>query len=196
MTEHEKLSKGLDYDYTDTEIQGILKKTRALVAEYNNLTDDKAKREQEIIDEMFGEHGEDVVVQKPFRALYGVHTKLGNHVFINGGCNFLDGGTITIGDRVAIAPDVKLYTGYHSLDAKERWKENKNGKLSLISKVLPITIGNDVWIGGNVTILPGVNIGNNVVIAAGAVVTKDVPDNSLVGGVPAKIIRKLPKIND
>ena len=196
MTEHEKLLKGLDYDYTDIEIQGILKKTRALVAEYNNLTDDKAKRKQEIIDEMFGEHGEDVVVQKPFRALYGVHTKLGNHVFINGGCNFLDGGTITIGDRVAIAPDVKLYTGYHSLDAKERWKENKNGKLSLISKVLPITIGNDVWIGGNVTILPGVNIGNNVVIAAGAVVTKDVPDNSLVGGVPATIIRKLPKIND
>lgn len=196
MTEHEKLLKGLDYDYTDPEIQGILKKTRALVAEYNNLTDSEAERKKEIVDEMFGEHGEDVTVQKPFRTLYGVHTKLGNHVFINNGCNFLDGGTITIGDRVVIAPDVKLYTGYHSLDAKERWKENQDGNLSLISKVSPITIGNDVWIGGNATILPGVNIGNNVVIGAGAVVTKDVPDNCVVGGVPAKMIKELPPIND
>ena len=93
-----------------------------------------------------------------------------------------------------MAPDVNIYTGYHSLNAKERWQRTKEGDLHLITKVKPVVIEieNDVWIGGNATILPGVHIGNNVVVAAGAVVDKDVPDNCLVGGVPAKFIKTLP----
>ena len=196
MTEHEKLLAGLDYDYTDPEIQSILKKTRNLINEYNSLSEEGSERKNEILNELFIEHGNDVTVQKPFRALYGVHTKIGNHVFINGGCNFLDSGKITIGDRVAIAPDVKLYTGYHSLNARERWKQGEDGTIRLITRVAPIAIGNDVWIGGNVTILPGVNIGNNVVIGAGAVVNKNVPDNCVVAGVPARVIKKLPELNN
>lgn len=194
MTEHEKLLAGLEYDYTDPEIQGLLQKARTLAAEYNALPGDAAARRQEIMSELFGAVGEDVTVQKPFRILYGAHTKLGSHVFINAGCNFLDGGMITIGDRVLLAPDVKIYTGFHSLDARERWQYGPDGKLHLVTKVAPVTIGSDVWIGGNATVLPGVHIGSNVVIAAGAVVDKDIPDNCVAGGVPAKVIKPLPAL--
>ena len=195
MTEHEKLLAGLDYDYTDHEIQHILQRARELVAAYNDPTV-PAEQSKEILGELFGKHGEDVTVQKPFHILYGVHTQLGDHVFINGGCTILDGGTVKIGDRVAIAPNVGIYTGYHSTDARQRWQADGNGKLRLISKVSPITIGNDVWIGGKVVILPGVHIGNNVVVAAGAVVNRDVLDNCIVGGVPAKVIKQLPPLGE
>lgn len=193
MTEHEKLLAGLEYDYTDPEIQDLLKRARALTQAYNHLPDDAAERRSEILRELFGGCGEDVTVQKPVRVLYGTHTTFGDHVFVNAGCNFLDGGRITIGDRVLLAPDVKIYTGYHSLLAGERWQRKADGSLHLITKVSPVTIGSDVWIGGNATILPGVHIGNNVVVAAGAVVERDVPDNCLVGGVPARIIKTLPE---
>lgn len=194
MTEHEKLLAGLEYDYTDPELQELLKKARTLVEEYNALPCGAGARRQEVMRELFGAAGEDVTVQKPFRILYGAHTTLGSHVFINAGCHFLDSGRITIGDRVLLAPDVKIYTGFHSLNARERWQQGPDGKLHLITKVAPVTIGNDVWIGGNATILPGVRIGNNVVVAAGAVVDKDVPDNCVVGGVPAKVIKPLPEL--
>ena len=97
MTEHEKLLAGLEYDYMDSEIQGYLQKARTLKEEYNSLPNESDRRKQ-ILDELLGEHGEDVTIQSPFRILYGVHVKMGNHVFINAGCNFLDGGMITIGD--------------------------------------------------------------------------------------------------
>ena len=89
---------------------------------------------------------------------------------------------------------MKIYTGFHSLDARERWQHGPDGKLHLVTKVAPVAIGNDVWIGGNATILPGVRIGSNVVIAAGAVVDKDIPDNCVAGGVPAKVIKLLPAL--
>ncbi len=137
-----------------------------------------------------------MTVQKPVRALYGVHTRFGNNVFVNSGCVFLDGGTITIGDRVLLAPDVKLYTGSHSLNARERWVLGEDGKYRLITRVAPITIGDDVWIGGDAVVLPGVRIGSNVIVAAGAVVDEDVPDNCVVAGVPAKIIKQLPPLDN
>ena len=109
-------------------------------------------------------------------------------------CTFLDSNLITIGNRVLIAPDVKLYCGEHSVNAAERFGTREDGTKYLISTTKPITIGNDVWIGGNATILPGVSIGNNVIIGAGAVVTEDVPDNSVAVGVPAKVVKKLEEI--
>ena len=102
---------------------------------------------------------------------------------------------ITLGDRVIIAPDVKFYCGEHAIDATKRWGTYDNGQKYLISFTEPISVGNDVWIGGNVTIIGGVHIGNNVFIGAGAVVTKDVPDNTVVGGVPAKKIKDLKPLN-
>ncbi len=112
----------------------------------------------------------------------------------NSGCNFLDTNIVTIGDRVLFGPDVKLYCGEHSLNASERFGVREDGSPYIVTYIKPISIGSDVWIGGNATIVGGVTVGSNVVVAAGAVVTKDVPDNCVVGGVPARIIKNLPPI--
>lgn len=124
---------------------------------------------------------ESVTVFTPLYINYGKHTKIGKNVFINFDCVFLDLGGITIEDNVLIAPKVSLLTESHPFNPKERQ--------SLIPK--PIHIKKNAWIGANVTILQGVTIGENSVVAAGSVVSKDVPDNSVVGGIPAKIIKEI-----
>lgn len=194
MTEHEKLLAGMEYDYTDPEIQDMLRRTREL-RETFNAESNPAKR-GELLREMLGSCGENVTVQQPVSILYGKHASVGSDVFINGGCTLQDSARITIGDRVVIAPDVKLYCGEHAVDATQRWKRDASGVLKLVTTTRPISIGSDVWIGGGVTVLPGVTIGSNVVVGAGAVVTRNVPDNCVVAGVPARVIRELPAISD
>lgn len=194
MTEHEKLLAGMEYDYTDPEIQDMLRRTREL-RETFNAESNPAKR-GELLREMLGSCGENVTVQQPVSILYGKHTSVGSDVFINGGCTLQDSARITIGDRVVIAPDIKLYCGEHAVDATQRWKRDASGVLKLVTTTRPISIGSDVWIGGGVTVLPGVTIGSNVVVGAGAVVTRNVPDNCVVAGVPARVIRELPAISD
>lgn len=194
MTEHEKLLAGMEYDYTDPEIQDMLRRTREL-RETFNAESNPAKRGK-LLREMLGSCGENVTVQQPVSILYGKHTSVGSDVFINGGCTLQDSARITIGDRVVIAPDVKLYCGEHAVDATQRWKRDASGVLKLVTTTRPISIGSDVWIGGGVTVLPGVTIGSNVVVGAGAVVTRNVPDNCVVAGVPARVIRELPAISD
>lgn len=191
-TEHEKLLAGLDYDYRDPEIQSMLQKGRKLVTDLNTTTDFNEK--DQIIRELFQKVGQRPTINGHFEAIYGNHITLGDDDFINGNVFFQDSNLITLGDRVIIAPDVKFYCGEHSMDAKQRFGTRADGSRYLISYTKPITVGNDVWIGGNVTVVGGVTIGNNVIVGAGAVVVKDVPDNSVVGGVPAKIIKELPAL--
>lgn len=124
---------------------------------------------------------ESVTVFTPLYINYGKNTKIGQNVFINFDCVFLDLGGITIEDNVQIAPKVCLLTESHPLNPTERQ--------SLISK--PIQIKKNAWIGANATILQGVTIGENAIVAAGAVVSKDVPDNTVVAGIPAKIIKNI-----
>lgn len=124
---------------------------------------------------------ESLTVFTPLHINYGKHTKIGKNVFINFDCVFLDLGGITIEDNVLIAPKVSLLTEGHPTAIEDRH--------SLIPK--PIHIKKNAWIGANVTILPGVTIGENAVVAAGAVVSKDVPDNTIVGGIPAKMIKTI-----
>jgi acetyltransferase-like isoleucine patch superfamily enzyme len=124
---------------------------------------------------------ENTTVFVPFHTNFGRHIQLGKNVFINHGCSFLDLGGITIEDDVLIGPKVNLITENHPIDPRKR----KN--LDLKS----IVIKKNVWIGANATILPGVTIGENSIVAAGAVVNKDVPSNVIVGGVPAKIIKSI-----
>lgn len=193
MSEHEKLLAGQDYDYRDPEIQALLKKGRELIQVIN--TEKNPDKRQTAMTKLFHKIGTNVTINGHFDANYGSHMSLGNDVFINGNCYFQDSNQITLGDRVIIAPDTKFYCGEHAMDAKKRFGTRADGNHYLITYTEPITVGNDVWIGGNVTVIAGVHIGNNVIIGAGAVVVKDVPDNSVVGGVPAKIIKKLPELD-
>lgn len=189
MTEHEKLLAGKDYDYRDPELQAMLSNGRKLVKQLNESTDPTEKAA--ITQQLFNKVGTRLTINGHFEAIYGKHISFGDDDFINGNCFFQDSNLITFGDRVIVAPDTKFYCGEHALDATKRFGVRGDGSRYLITYTEPITVGNDVWIGGNVTVIAGVHIGNNVIVAAGAVVVKDVPDNSIVGGVPAKVIKPL-----
>ena len=154
--------------------------TKKVLVQMNNSSDPAEIRNflSQITDT---EIDESVTVFTPLHINYGKHTKIGKNVFINFDCVFLDLGGITIEDNVLIAPKVSLLTEGHSIAIEDRH--------SLIPK--PIHIKKNAWIGANATILQGVTIGENAVVAAGAVVSKDVPDNTIVGGIPAKIIKNI-----
>lgn len=154
--------------------------TKKLLVQMNNATDPKEIRD--LLGQITAsEIDESVAVFTPLYINYGKHTKIGKNVFINFDCVFLDLGGITIEDGVLIAPKVSLLSEGHPLSADERH--------SLVPK--PIHIKQNAWIGANATILYGVTIGENSVVAASSVVSKDVPDNVVVGGTPAKIIKKI-----
>lgn len=121
------------------------------------------------------------VVCPPFYCDHGDGIRIGEHVFINMNCTFLDGGHITIGDHTLIGPNVQIYTPQHPIEA--------NTRRTLLEISYPIKIGKDCWIGGGVIICPGVTIGDRAIIGAGSVVTKDVPEDVTVVGTPAKVIK-------
>ncbi|RZJ75431.1 MAG: sugar O-acetyltransferase [Flavobacterium sp.] len=152
---------------------------RALLIQMNNAChpNDVAK----ILSRILGTELQDVAVFTPLYINYGKNIKIGKNVFINFDCTFLALGKITIEDNVLIAPKVSLITESHPLDPEQRG--------GIMAK--PIYIRRNAWIGANATILPGVTIGENAVVAAGAVVSKDVPDNTIVGGIPAKFLKSL-----
>lgn len=137
------------------------------------------------IKELLGSTGENVYIQPNFNCDYGKNIHVGEDFLTNYNVTILDIAPVHIGNYVMIGPNTLITTVGHPLSIQGRREKKAYGK--------PVTIGDDVWIGGNCTILPGVSIGNNVVVAAGAVVTKDVPDNCVVAGIPAKVIKQLEK---
>lgn len=158
----------------------IVGETLRLIGKLNENGDIAEARE--ILSQIFGQEiDENTVVFPPFTTNFGRFTKVGKNVFINHGCSFLDLGGITIEDQVLIGPQVKLVTENHPLDPATR--------KGLITK--PILIRRNAWIGAGATILPGVTIGENAIVAAGTVVSKDVADNTVVGGLPAKLIKSI-----
>ena len=152
---------------------------KALLNQMNNFSN--PEEIAQILSIILDTKVQDVTVFTPLYINYGKHIRIGQNVFINFDCTFLALGGITIEDDVLIGPKVSLVTENHPLDPKER--------KGLIGK--PIHIKKNAWIGANATILPGVTIGENAVVAAGAVVSKDVPDNTIVGGIPAKFIKNV-----
>lgn len=142
---------------------------------------DEALR-RNILKELFGSGGDTVCLEPPFRCDYGTNIYLGEKVYFNFDCVILDVCEVRIGNNVFIAPGVHIYAATHPLDAELR-RTQEFGK--------PVTIGNDVWIGGKAVICPGVTVGDRSVIGAGSVVTKDVPSDVVVAGNPAKVIRRL-----
>lgn len=158
-------------------------KQKKLFKEYNQTSDDETEKRQEIMKRLFKKVGERVYMEPDFTCEFGKNITLGNDLYINFGCIFLDCGQIIIGNNTLIGPNVSMYSANHSLDAEERIAG------ALIPK--PITIGDRVWIGGGSIILGGVTIGNDAVIGAGSVVTKDIPSGVAAAGNPCRIIRKI-----
>ena len=181
--EWEKMLAGERFRADDELLIMKLGETRMKLWEFNNMRPDRTEDMHEIIKGLMGSIGERFHINQPFRCDYGCNVFIGDDFFANFNLTILDEARVTIGDHCFIGPNVSMYTACHPLDANER--------NTLIECEEPITIGNNVWIGGGATILPGVTICDNVVIGAGSVVTKDVPSDCVVGGNPARVIKKL-----
>ena len=150
---------------------------------FNSLPEDDLDKQHEVLCEILGSVGEKVWIAKRFCFDNGKNIHIGNNFTGNFNLTILDINKVCIGDNVMIGPNTTITAVGHPLSPKSRRKHLAQGG--------EVRIGNDVWLGANVTVLPGVTIGNNVVVGAGAVVTKDIPDNSLAVGVPARVIRKI-----
>ena len=187
MTEKEKQRAGQLYNPTAEDICRMRERGRSLVKKFN--TCETYEEGVEVLKELFAGMGENVRVNSPFFIDFGCHTYIGEDTVVNLNCTFLDAAEIRIGNRVLIGPDVKIYTTFHPDSCSERFQTSQQGNYFL-TQAEAITIGDDTWIGGNVTILPGVHIGRNVVIGAGSVVTKDIPDSVIAFGNPCKVVRK------
>jgi maltose O-acetyltransferase len=186
MTEKEKMLSGEVYSAVDQQLLEELMATRDKIFEYNSLRPSETERMKEIIKKLFGYVGDDnFLLNQPFRCDYGKQISIGKRFFANFNFTVLDEARVTIGDDCFIGPNVSIYTACHSTDPVERNTRQEWAK--------PVTIGNNVWIGGSVTILPGVTIGDNATIGAGSVVTKDIPSNSVAVGNPCKVIKKICK---
>ncbi|OKP87574.1 galactoside O-acetyltransferase [Paenibacillus helianthi] len=183
MNQKERMLVGLPYKawldgLSEERIANKLK-----IHEYNLLRPDESDRRGELIRDILGESGGNVHIESPFRCDYGTNITVGKNFYANYNCTILDVGKVVIGDNVMFAPNVSIYTAGHPIHPDSRNSGYEYG--------IAITIGDNVWIGGNVILNPGVTIGNNVVIGAGSVVTKDIPDNVIAAGSPCKIIREI-----
>lgn len=185
MTEKEKMIAGKVYNSQDSELVAALNKSKSLCRQYNNLDFSNVAARKVIIDELLQEEHNDgyCVFTSPFWCDYGFNVKVGKNFYSNHNLVILDCAEVTFGDNVFVGPNCGFYTAIHPIDAHQR-----NTGIELAK---PIKVGSDVWFGGGVTVLPGVTIGNNVVIGAGSVVVKDIPSGVVAVGNPCKPIRKI-----
>lgn len=183
MTEAQKLDAGLEYDFWDAEVDG--RKLHAVQGcqRLNAISVTDTEAREASIRELFGSCGANPTVLPTFNCDNGKNIHVGENFLANYNVTILDIAPVHIGDYVMIAPNTLITTVGHPT--------RPSGRRAHLGIAKPVAIGDDVWIGANATILPGVTIGSNVIVAAGAVVTKDVPDNVLVGGVPAKVIKEI-----
>ncbi|KSX05650.1 maltose acetyltransferase [Enterobacter sp. K66-74] len=180
--EKQKMIAGEHYRPGDETLRADRLRARHLVYRYNHTAPDEKTERQNILAELLAQSA-GAYIEPSFRCDYGYNIYLGKNFYANFDCVMLDVCPVHIGDNCMLAPGVHIYTATHPLDAEERNSGVQFGK--------PVNISNNVWIGGRAVINPGVTIGDNVVVASGAVVTKDVPANVVVGGNPAKIIKTL-----
>lgn len=184
MTEFEKMEKGLIYDCSGDEIMDIQTPCAKNMLEYNKLGLGDEERMTELMKEMFAEVGEGTYIQPPFYANWGgAHIHLGEWVYCNFNTTFVDDGHIYIGDKTMIAPNVTIATAAHPILPELRDKG--------LQYNVDVHIGRNVWIGAGAVILPGVTIGDNSVIGAGSIVTKDIPANVVAVGNPCRVMREI-----
>jgi maltose O-acetyltransferase len=182
-SQRERMLAGDLYIADDPELAAESLRAMRLSAEFNATAADAAEERRRILSELLGSIGEGTEIRPPFRCDYGYQTHIGARTFANFGLVALDVATITIGDDVQIGPNVQLLTPTHPIEAGPRRDKFEAAQ--------PITIGDNVWIGGGAIILPGVTIGENTVVGAGTVVTKDLPADVVAVGNPARVIRSL-----
>ena len=183
-TEYEKMRSQELYYFSDPEIHASLVHAKKVCARLRSMTIYDEDYRQ-VIEELIPGIPQSTTICPPFHCDHGTGIILGENVFMNYDCIMLDGGYIRIGKHTLIGPHCQFYTPQHPMDYVERREEKETA--------YPITIGEDCWLGGNVVVCPGVTIGNRCIIAAGSVVTKDIPDDSLAAGVPAVVKRSLKK---
>lgn len=182
MTEYEKMCNGLLYDFGSPEIEALLADCKEKLKRLNAMS----RRDEgfdELMHELIPDMDATAVVSTPLYCDIGRRIKLGAHSFVNKNCTFLDTGGITIGSHTKIGPNCGFYTPQHPIDYIERRRTVETGE--------PIVIGDDCWIGGGVTICPGVRIGDRVIIGAGSVVVHDIPSDTMAAGNPAVVKRHL-----
>lgn len=192
MGPEEKIKAGVLFCPGEPELVAIKRRTHNLNVDYNQTHEDEVEKRAAILSEIIGEMGEGVRIQGPIAFHYGKHTKIGKNFFANFNFTVQDDGEVTIGDYCNFGPNVTIVTPVHPMVASERrLMRTGSGEEKLLCYAKPVHIGNDCWFGANVTVCPGVTIGDGCVIGAGSVVTRDIPANSFAAGVPCRVIREI-----
>jgi len=190
--EEKKIAAGILFCPGDPELKAIKLRTHNLDVAYNATFEDETEKRTEILRQIFKEIGEGSFIQGPIYIHYGVHTSIGKRFFGNFNLTIQDDAEVTIGDDCNFGPGVTIVTPIHPMVASERNKMlDKDGNVKRFCYAKPVHIGNSCWFGANVTVCPGVTIGDECVIGAGAVVTKDIPPRSFAAGNPARVIREI-----
>lgn len=182
-TEKQKMLSGELYNALDAELARERLKTRLLTGELNSSREDEVAKRKQIFIELFPNAGNNLWLEPPFYCDYGYNIEMGDDVFFNFNCVVLDVMKVRIGSRSLFGPNVQIYTATHPVNHIER--------ASGLEYAKPISIGEDVWVGGSAVICPGVSIGDRSVIGAGSVITKDIPSDVFAAGNPCKVIRRL-----
>jgi len=182
-SEKEKMLSGELYLSADEELVTGRKIARKLTRTFNSTTEDEVEKRFNVLKELLGSIGGKIEIEPPFYCDYGKNIYVGENLYANFGCVLLDCNKIEIGNNVKLGPHVQIYTAYHPTNPILR---NSGKELAA-----PISIGNNVWIGGNTVICPGVTIGDNTTIGAGSVVVKNIPANSIAVGNPCKVIKSV-----
>ena len=183
-TMRQRMLAGVLYQADDPELVGLRRRATRLCAAHAAAPPEDDDGRAAILAELFGSLGPGAEVTPPFRCDYGVHLSVGERFYANFGCVILDCAAVTIGNRVLLGPNVHLYAATHPLDVATRaagWES-----------AAPITIGDDVWIGGGAIVCPGVTIGAGTVVGAGSVVTRDVPPGVIAAGNPCRVLKPAP----
>ncbi|MBR3154958.1 MAG: sugar O-acetyltransferase [Lachnospiraceae bacterium] len=183
MNQKERMLAGLPYKAWLDGLAEERLENKKRIYKYNNLPPDAEKEQDELIRQILGKTGENVHIEAPFHCDYGYNIEVGENFFANYNLTVLDVGKVRIGKNAQIAPNVSIYTAGHPIHPDSRNSGYEYG--------IEVTIGDNVWIGGNVCIMPGVTVGDNVVIGAGSVVTKDIPDSVIAVGNPCRVVRAI-----
>lgn len=183
MTEWERLQQGLIYNDFDDNLFNRRVEAKKLFRAYNKTEDDEVALRDELMQKLFKKVGRNVWIEPDFKCEFGQNITIEDDVYINFGCVILDCAEVTIGSHTLLGPNVGLYAANHSTDAEERINGGCYSK--------PIHIGKNVWLGGDVKVVPRVTIGDNTIIGTGSIVTKSIPSNVIAVGNPCKVIRKI-----